>query len=40
MLRCEIERLVLMDDRAYTNTTPTFSNMGDEVVLMGEDLKR
>ena len=27
LLRCEIERLVLMDDRAYTNTIPTVSNM-------------
>ena len=40
VVECEIERLVLMDDRAYTNTIPTFSNMCDEVVLIRIHLKR
>ena len=40
LLRRVIERLVLMDDRAYTNTIPTFSNMCDEVVLIRIHLKR
>ena len=40
LLRCEKERPVLMDDRTYANTIPTFSNMCDEVVLIGIYLKR